>query len=88
MLSLHTADAQICDMRRPMRAVALEPAFAKRSTHRFLTGGLAGVLTMHEKGWLGNKEQAVHSGDGAIWCIEWQGGYAAWATDKVRRCSW
>jgi hypothetical protein len=38
---------------------------------------------MQEKGWLGYKEQVIHSGEGPIWAIEWRGDLIAWANDLV-----
>jgi len=71
------------DQKRPVRAVALEPNFAKKSTKAFVCGGLAGTLVMYEKGWLGHKETVLHSGEGPIWAIQWRGNLIAWANDKV-----
>jgi hypothetical protein len=73
------------DQKRPVRAIALEPNFAKKSTTAFVCGGLAGTLVMYEKGWLGHKETVLHSGEGPIWAIQWRGNLIAWANDKVSR---
>jgi len=67
-----------------MHAVALEPGFNKNASRRFVCGGMAGNLIMQEKGWLGYKEQVIHSGEGPIWAIEWRGDLIAWANDLVR----
>ncbi|KAJ7265984.1 vacuolar protein sorting-associated protein 41 [Mycena haematopus] len=69
------------DLKRPMRSVALEPNFAKRTTRAFICGGMAGNLVMHEKGWLGHKETVLHQGEGPIWQIRWRGRLIAWAND-------
>lgn len=37
---------------------------------------------MHEKGWLGHKETTIHSNEGPIWAIQWQGNLIAWANDN------
>jgi hypothetical protein len=66
-----------------MHAVALEPGFNKNASRRFVCGGMAGNLIMQEKGWLGYKEQVIHSGEGPIWAIEWRGDLIAWANDLV-----
>ena len=66
-----------------MRCVALEPNFGKRSTRQFVSGGMAGTLVLHEKGWLGYKEVTLHSGEGPIWAVEWRGTFIAWANDAV-----
>jgi hypothetical protein len=76
------------DQKRPVRAVALEPNFAKKSTKAFVCGGLAGTLVMYEKGWLGHKETVLHSGEGPIWAIQWRGNLIAWANDKVSGFAW
>jgi vacuolar protein sorting-associated protein 41 len=79
--SLTTPETYTFDFRRPMRAVVLEPSFAKRGTRAFVCGGTAGMLVMHEKGWLGHKESQLHAAEGPIWSIVWQGSLIAWAND-------
>ncbi|KAJ7731006.1 hypothetical protein DFH07DRAFT_157899 [Mycena maculata] len=69
------------DLKRPMRSIALEPNFAKRTTRAFVCGGMAGNLVLHEKGWLGHKETVLHLGEGPIWQIRWRGRLIAWAND-------
>jgi len=66
-----------------MHAVALEPGFNKNASRRFVCGGMAGNLILQQKGWLGYKEQIIHSGEGPIWAIEWRGDLIAWANDSV-----
>jgi vacuolar protein sorting-associated protein 41 len=68
-------------MKRQLRAIALDPQFAKRGTRAFVCGGMAGTLVMHEKGWLGHKESLLHSNEGTIWSIGWKGNLIAWAND-------
>ncbi|KAF8165888.1 vacuolar assembling protein VPS41 [Crassisporium funariophilum] len=79
--SLSTPESYSFDMKRPMRTVAMEPNFAKRSTRAFVCGGLSGALVMREKGWLGHKETTLHSGEGPIWQVRWRGRLIAWAND-------
>ncbi|KAL7410874.1 hypothetical protein BDY24DRAFT_417479 [Mrakia frigida] len=51
--SLLTPERYSHDFRRPLRSLALEPNFAKRSSKAFVAGGMAGTLSLMEKGWLG-----------------------------------
>lgn len=67
-----------------MRTIALEPNFGRRNTRALVYGGLAGNLTLQEKGWLGHKETLLHSGEGPIWQVRWRGRLIAWANDAVR----
>ncbi|KAJ7638224.1 vacuolar assembling protein VPS41 [Roridomyces roridus] len=69
------------DLKRPMRSIALEPNFAKRTSRAFVCGGLAGNLLLYEKGWLGHKETVLHLGEGPIWQVRWRGRLIAWAND-------
>lgn len=71
------------DMKRPIRTVALEPHFAKKSTRSFVCGGMAGTLVLREKGWLGHKETVLHSGEGPVWLVRWREHLIAWANDSV-----
>lgn len=79
--SLTSTESYAFDYKRPMNAIALEPGFAKKSTRAFVCGGMLGNLIWQEKGWLGYREQVVHSGEGPIWAIAWQGTLIAWAND-------
>ncbi|BGP22319.1 vacuolar protein sorting VPS41 [Rhodotorula toruloides] len=79
--SLTTTEAHVFDMQRPMRCVALEPFFGKRSTRQVVSGGMAGNLILSEKGWLGQKDVTLYSGEGPIWAVEWRGTFIAWASD-------
>lgn len=82
--SLFTHESYAFDMKRPMRTVAMEPNFAKRTSKAIVCGGLAGTLVLHEKGWLGHKETVLHAGEGPIWQVRWMGRLIAWANDRVR----
>ncbi|TDL30074.1 vacuolar assembling protein VPS41 [Rickenella mellea] len=79
--SLSTPELYMFDMKRPMRTVALEPHFGKRSGRAFVCGGMAGKLVVYEKGWLGHKERVIHAGEGPIWTARWRGSLIAWAND-------
>ena len=86
--SVATPEVYSFDMKRPMRTVALEPNFAKSSTRSLISGGMAGNLVLHEKGWLGYKETILHSGEGPIWQVRWRENLVAWANDLVSLFSW
>jgi hypothetical protein len=81
--SITSTESYAFDYKRPMHCVALEPGFGKKTTRAFVCGGMAGNLIMQEKGWLGYKEQVLHSGEGPIWAVEWRGNLIAWANDQV-----
>ncbi|KAF7301087.1 Vacuolar assembling protein [Mycena indigotica] len=76
-----TAETFAFDLKRPMRAISLEPNFAKRSTRAFVCGGMAGNLILYERGWLGHKDTILHTGEGPIWAVKWRGRLIAWAND-------
>jgi hypothetical protein len=81
--SLTSTESYAFDYKRPMHCVALEPGFGKKATRSFVCGGMAGNLVLQEKGWLGYKEQILHSGEGPIWAVEWRGNLIAWANDQA-----
>ena len=81
--SLSTTESYVFDMKRPIRTVALEPHFAKRTSRAFVCGGMAGTLVLREKGWLGHKESVLHSAEGPIWYVRWREHFIAWANDLV-----
>lgn len=80
---MSTPESYVFDMKRPMRTVSLSPNFAKSSTRALVCGGMAGTLTMYEKGWLGHKANVLHQGEGPIWATRWRGNLIAWANDFV-----
>ncbi|KAI0351535.1 vacuolar protein sorting-associated protein 41 [Trametes cingulata] len=79
--SLSGAETPSFNLKRPVRTVALEPNFARSSTRSLISGGMAGNLVLHEKGWLGYKETVLHSGEGPIWQVRWRENLIAWAND-------
>lgn len=40
-----------------MKAIALDPDYARKSSRKFVTGGLAGHLYLNVKKWLGYRDQ-------------------------------
>ena len=83
--SLSTTESYVFDMKRPMRTVAMEPNFGKRSTRAFVCGGLSGNLVLRARGWLGHRETLLTAGEGPIWQVRWRGKFIAWADDSVCR---
>ena len=81
--SLSTTESYVFDMKRPIRTVALEPHFAKRTSRAFVCGGMAGTVVLRQKGWIGHKETILHSAEGPIWHIRWREHFIAWANDLV-----
>lgn len=55
--SLFTDEKMKFEYRRPMKAIALDPEYARKSSRRFVAGGLAGHLYLNTKRWLGFKDQ-------------------------------
>jgi hypothetical protein len=48
--ALEVKENNVMDFRRPVRCVALDPDYAKSSSRRVISGGMAGQLIMNEKG--------------------------------------
>lgn len=69
------------EYRRPVKTVALDPQYRAKKSRQFVSGGLAGQLVLNTKGWLGNKDYALHSGEGTIHAARWTGSLIAWAND-------
>ena len=47
---LEVRENHIMDFRRPIRSVVLDPDYAKSSSRRVVSGGMAGQLILSEKG--------------------------------------
>ncbi|XP_039063504.1 vacuolar protein sorting-associated protein 41 homolog [Hibiscus syriacus] len=79
--SLFTDEKLKFEYHHPMKAIALDPDYARKSSRRFVTGGLAGHLYLNTKKWLGYKDQVLHSGEGPIHAVKWRTSLIAWAND-------
>lgn len=55
--SLYTDEKERFEYHRPVKAVALDPEYARKGSKQFALGGLAGQLLFLSKGWLGYREQ-------------------------------
>ncbi|KAJ1927354.1 Vacuolar protein sorting-associated protein 41 [Tieghemiomyces parasiticus] len=66
---------------RPMKCVALHPNYLHEPARPFVAGGLAGDLVLSERGWFGQKDTLLHSGEGPVYNVQWQGTFIAWACD-------
>lgn len=80
--SLFTDEKMRFEYHRPMKAIALDPDYAKKSSRRFAAGGLAGHLYYNTKRWLGFRDQVLHSGEGPIHAVKWRTSLIAWANDS------
>ncbi|XP_028776127.1 vacuolar protein sorting-associated protein 41 homolog [Neltuma alba] len=66
---------------RPLKAIALDPDYSRKTSRRFVAGGLAGHLFLNSKKWLGYRDQVLHSGEGPIHAVKWRTSLVAWAND-------
>ncbi|KAF9307478.1 Vacuolar protein sorting-associated protein 41 [Mortierella antarctica] len=78
---LFTQENYVFNYKRPVKAVALEPDYAKSTSKQFVSGGMAGQLILNEKGWFGNRDVVLHSGEGPIYAIKWRSNLIAWSND-------
>ncbi|KAF8396489.1 hypothetical protein HHK36_018112 [Tetracentron sinense] len=79
--SLFTDERMKFEYHRPMKAIALDPDYSRKSSRRFVAGGLAGHLYLNSKKWLGYRDQVLHSGEGPIHAVKWRKNLIAWAND-------
>ncbi|KAJ0390150.1 hypothetical protein P43SY_006478 [Pythium insidiosum] len=61
--------------------VQLEDRYALKRERSFACGGIAGQLILNKKGWIIDKENTVHEGEGPVHAIKWKDGLVAWAND-------
>ncbi|KAK4763529.1 hypothetical protein SAY87_012967 [Trapa incisa] len=78
---LFTEEKMKFDYHRPMKAIALDPEYARKASRPFVAGGLAGHLYFNSKKWLGFRDQVLHSGEGPIHTVKWRTSLIAWAND-------
>lgn len=55
--SLFTDERLKFEYYRPMKALALDPDYSRKSSKRYVAGGLAGQLFLNTKNWLGYSKQ-------------------------------
>ncbi|CAK9150480.1 unnamed protein product [Ilex paraguariensis] len=79
--SLFTDERMKFEYHRPMKAIAIDPDYARKSSRRFVAGGLAGHLYFNTKKWIGYRDQVLHSGEGPIHVVKWRTSLIAWAND-------
>ncbi|KAJ2813134.1 Vacuolar protein sorting-associated protein 41 [Coemansia furcata] len=77
---LYSDDITIVDYSRPVKAVAIDPQFARR--RRFVCGGTAGQVIMYEKKWYGKGDTILFTSAGPILSIQWVDSLVAWACDE------
>jgi len=78
---LSTPECASFTYQRPVRALALDPKFERKGNRQFASGGLAAQLLLNEKGWFSTKDKVVHSGEGPVGAVAWEGSLIAWAND-------
>ena len=69
---------------RALRALAIDPAYARRGEQLVVSGGCAGELSLLRRGWFGKREHtALHHGEGTISRVAWCAGTTllAWANE-------
>lgn len=59
--------------------VSLCPGYKQQ--RMFVAGGPKGSLFFSSKGFFGDNNKVIHSGEGAIGAVSWHGSYIAWAND-------
>lgn len=55
--SLFTDERFKFEYHRPMKTIALDPDYSRKTSRRFVAGGLAGQLFLNTKTWLGYSKQ-------------------------------
>ncbi|XP_022752633.1 vacuolar protein sorting-associated protein 41 homolog isoform X2 [Durio zibethinus] len=78
---LFTDEKMKFEYHRPMKAIAIDPDYARKTSRRFVAGGLAGHLYFNTKKWFGYRDQVLHSGEGPIHAVKWRTSLIAWAND-------
>ncbi|KAI8323650.1 hypothetical protein GQ54DRAFT_286058 [Martensiomyces pterosporus] len=79
---LYSDEVTIVDYSRPVKAVALDPLYSRKSTRRFVSGGTSGQLIMYEKKWYGKSDTILFTSEGPIQTIQWHDNLIAWACDE------
>ncbi|KAI8852801.1 hypothetical protein BC829DRAFT_360401 [Chytridium lagenaria] len=79
--SLYSTETASYKHRRPMKSIALEPEYSRKTTRQFVCGGTGEELLLSGKGWFGSKDIVIHSGEGPVYTVRWRGNFIAWANE-------
>ncbi|KAJ3188513.1 Vacuolar protein sorting-associated protein 41 [Irineochytrium annulatum] len=79
--SLYTTESWPHKHRRPMKSIALEPDYSRKTTRQFACGGTAEELLLCGKGWFASRDVVLHSGEGPVYSVKWRKDYIAWANE-------
>lgn len=66
---------------RPVRAVAIDPYFALKGSDRRIISGDDKIILHYKNFFSSYNRKILHSGDGIIRTIKWNGSFVAWSTD-------
>ncbi|KAI9206725.1 uncharacterized protein BJ171DRAFT_496668 [Polychytrium aggregatum] len=77
--SLYSSDVQTFGNRRPVKSVCLEPNYTRSTNRQFASGGLSESVVLNGKGWFGNRDTIIHSGEGPIALVSWRHLFIVWA---------
>ena len=82
-----TYDVRKYDYGGPVKSVALDPMFSRKSERPFIVGLLSGHLKKKTKGFWTDNDTVLHSGEGPVLSVQWRGNFVAWANDAgVKAC--
>ncbi|KAF0686819.1 Aste57867_21416 [Aphanomyces stellatus] len=59
----------------------LEDGYSSKRERSFACGGISGQLILNKKGWIIDKENTIHEGEGPVHCIRYHEQLIAWAND-------
>ncbi|RHY32856.1 hypothetical protein DYB32_002161 [Aphanomyces invadans] len=59
----------------------LEHGYATKRERSFACGGISGQLVVNKKGWIIDKENTIHEGEGPVHCIRYHENLLAWVND-------
>jgi hypothetical protein len=81
-----------CGGQQMVQAIAIDPDYVRRDTSELVMGGADGKLMLKQRGWFGKRmtDTMLHSDEGAIHAVRWEGRFIAWANQigvKVYDCT-
>ncbi|CAG9461535.1 unnamed protein product [Pedinophyceae sp. YPF-701] len=82
VLNLYTAAKTVQGSAQELHAVAIDPRHSQRRTREWVVGGSQGHLVLHSRGWLGNRQDVIHSGEGPVTQAAWAGALIAWCNGR------
>uniref|UniRef100_A0A7S1PGB3 RING-type domain-containing protein n=1 Tax=Percolomonas cosmopolitus TaxID=63605 RepID=A0A7S1PGB3_9EUKA len=80
---LYGKESHKMEFAKPVKAVAIDPHYARKNDKPICSGGKASKVILTKKGWFKTKQTVLDENEGCIHAIKWHKNYISWANDQA-----